>query len=85
MLVNYSKITREEREAMAAVMRAVFALPAETKSKNASDGPSHTYVGPNPIVPYYETMSFVMEDASLAEGAQAFTKLMWPHGNDEFW
>lgn len=83
ILVNYGKITGEEREEMVAAMRSMFDLPAETKRKNASNSPYHTYVAPNPVVPYYEAMSVL--DASLPEGVQAFTDLMWPDGNDKFW
>lgn len=61
----------------------LFALPSEIKVQNINEKPYHGYVGQIPIVPLHEGLG--IDYANTIEGAQAFTNLMWPQGNQSFW
>lgn len=63
--------------------KQLFDLPLETKLLNTSNTPSHGYVGQEPVVPLYEGLG--IEDVTTPLGAQTFTNLMWPSGNEAFW
>ncbi|GFP95366.1 probable 2-oxoglutarate-dependent dioxygenase aop1.2 [Phtheirospermum japonicum] len=60
----------------------LFSLPTEVKVQNINAKPYHGYVGQMPIVPLHEGLG--IDYANTLEGAQSFTKLMWPNGNDSF-
>ncbi|XP_047312425.1 probable 2-oxoglutarate-dependent dioxygenase AOP1 [Impatiens glandulifera] len=60
----------------------LFNLPLETKLKNINGKPYHGYVGQIPIVPLHEGLG--MDYATTLEGAQSFTDIMWPNGNESF-
>ena len=61
----------------------LFDLPVETKNQKISDRPdSLGYVAERPWSPRYESTGF--DSPETLQGAEYFTKLMWPQGNDTF-
>ena len=83
-MVEYDKVSVEEREELFAAMESLFALPVETK-KNIEKLPRSnlTYPGQNPRAPLQQALGIL--DAQDLETARAFTGLMWPDGNHQFW
>ncbi|GKB14735.1 probable 2-oxoglutarate-dependent dioxygenase AOP1 [Tanacetum coccineum] len=63
------------------VMKHLFDLPLETKSKNTSTKMFHGYFGNSPLLPLYESMG--IDDAYNPEQVENFTNLMWPQGNPQ--
>ncbi|GKG40847.1 hypothetical protein Tco_0470059, partial [Tanacetum coccineum] len=61
----------------------VFDLPVEKKVLNTRDAAGHGYLGRSPTMPLFERLS--IENATTPQGAETFTKLMWPSGNPSFW
>jgi len=81
VLVNYDTISSEQKvEKMFSVLPDLFSLPVETKRKNVGTIPYLTYYEPGPS---YQAHG--VEAAELVEKTRAFTQLMWPDGNDDFW
>ncbi|PON89435.1 Isopenicillin N synthase [Trema orientale] len=63
--------------------KEVFDLPKETKMQKTSDSPvSLNYVAPNPTAPLYENIAIY--SPNTLEGAESFTSVMWPKGNNNF-
>lgn len=62
--------------------KQLFDLPLQTKLLNTSNTPTHGYVGQVPAIPLYEGLG--VENATTLQGAQNFTNLMWPSGNQFF-
>ncbi|KAH6800602.1 2-oxoglutarate and oxygenase superfamily protein [Perilla frutescens var. hirtella] len=60
----------------------LFDLPTDIKIKNINEKPYHGYVGQIPIVPLHEGLG--IDYANTLQGAQTFTNLMWPQGNQSF-
>ncbi|KAI3521647.1 hypothetical protein L1887_11119 [Cichorium endivia] len=81
-IAMYDGVSQELHDAIFLASGNLFDLPIEVKVLNTSDTPSHGYVGQEPIVPLYEGLG--IESATTAEGAERFTKLMWPSGNESF-
>ncbi|KAL0415299.1 UNVERIFIED_CONTAM: 2-oxoglutarate-dependent dioxygenase AOP3 [Sesamum latifolium] len=78
----YDKISPQLHKSIFQAADQLFALPTEVKVQNINEKPYHGYVGQMPIVPLHEGLG--IDYATTLEGAQSFTKLMWPHGNDFF-
>ncbi|KAA8541852.1 hypothetical protein F0562_023004 [Nyssa sinensis] len=76
------KVSLELHNAIFRASEELFDLPTEIKVQNTSNTPSHGYVGQEPVIPLYEGLG--IENATTVEGAQKFTNLMWPSGNDFF-
>jgi len=83
ILVNYDGISGDEREGLFAAMRSLFDLPVDAKRRNTDKQSLTTYPGTLPAVPLYEAQG-VMNAADI-DKSEAFTRLMWPQGNDKFW
>lgn len=81
-IAMYDGVSHKLHDAIFLASRDLFDLPTEVKILNTSNTPSHGYVGQEPIVPLYEGLG--IEDATTKEGAERFTKLMWPSGNESF-
>lgn len=81
--VVYDGVPPELRLSMFKAMKILFELPPETKKKNASTKPYFGYVGGHDAVPLYESLG--VEGATELDTARAFSELMWPAGNAEFW
>lgn len=81
-IAMYDGVSQELHDAIFFASKDLFDLPTEVKVQNTSDTPSHGYVGQEPVVPLYEGLG--IENATTAEGAERFTKLMWPSGNQSF-
>ncbi|XP_023729457.1 probable 2-oxoglutarate-dependent dioxygenase AOP1 [Lactuca sativa] len=81
-IAMYDGVSQELHDSIFLASQDLFDLPIETKVLNTSDTPSHGYVGKEPIVPLYEGLG--IEDATTTKGAERFTKLMWPYGNESF-
>lgn len=79
----YDKISPQLHKAIFQAADELFDLPTEVKIQNINEKPYHGYVGQMPIVPLHEGLG--IDYATTLEGAQSFTKLMWPNGNDSFW
>ncbi|KAJ0976149.1 hypothetical protein J5N97_018114 [Dioscorea zingiberensis] len=58
-------------------MQQLFNLPHETKLKNSTPKPYYTYLN----TATYETLAVI--NSSPPEELRAFTRLMWPNGNDD--
>ncbi|KAL2486252.1 2-oxoglutarate (2OG) and Fe(II)-dependent oxygenase superfamily protein [Abeliophyllum distichum] len=78
----YDKISPKLEKAIFHAADELFDLPTEVKIQNINEKPYHGYVGQMPIVPLHEGLG--IDYATTLEGAQSFTKLMWPNGNDSF-
>lgn len=82
LLVKYDAISNDDRQRLYEAMHRLFSLPPETKRRSATVNDTRSmYRGGYSFVPLYE--SFTVTDASHRENVEAFTKLMWPEGNDE--
>ncbi|XP_043700356.1 probable 2-oxoglutarate-dependent dioxygenase AOP1 [Telopea speciosissima] len=81
-MVGYDGIPTELREEMFMAMKDLFDLPVETKQKNSNPQPTRGYRGNSGVAPLYESLG--VDDAHCLDPAQAFTQLMWPHGNPAF-
>lgn len=82
-IAMYDGVSQQLHDAIFIASQELFDLPTEVKILNISDTPSHGYVGQIPVVPLYEGLG--IENATTTEGAEKFTKLMWPSGNQSFW
>ncbi|KAJ0680204.1 putative oxoglutarate/iron-dependent dioxygenase, non-heme dioxygenase domain-containing protein [Helianthus annuus] len=78
----YDGVSRELREATFLLSKELFNLPTEIKALNITETPYHGYIGQEALVPLYETLG--IEDVTTTQGADSFTKLMWPSGNKSF-
>ncbi|KAJ0680201.1 putative oxoglutarate/iron-dependent dioxygenase, non-heme dioxygenase domain-containing protein [Helianthus annuus] len=78
----YDGVASELRDATFLASQELFSLPTEVKAKNISDTPYNAYIGNLPMAPLYESLG--IENANTTEGAETFTKLMWPSGNQSF-
>ncbi|KAL5824949.1 hypothetical protein ACOSQ3_021012 [Xanthoceras sorbifolium] len=80
----YDGVALELHDAMFSAVEKLFDLPLEIKKKNTSEKPYFGYVGRHqPFIPaLYEGMG--IDFANTLEGAQNFSSIMWPHGNDSF-
>ncbi|XP_028779359.1 probable inactive 2-oxoglutarate-dependent dioxygenase AOP2 [Neltuma alba] len=78
LLHNRGSLIRLQEEMLTA-MKALFDLPEETKMKHTSPKPYRSYHANCPVIPLCQ--SFGVDDAPLPHIAQAFTRLMWPHGD----
>ncbi|XP_028779322.1 2-oxoglutarate-dependent dioxygenase AOP2 [Neltuma alba] len=81
LLHNRGSLIRLQEEMLTA-MKALFDLPEETKMKHTSPKPYRSYHANCPVIPLCQ--SFGVDDAPLPHIAQAFTRLMWPHGDPTF-
>ncbi|XP_047324742.1 probable 2-oxoglutarate-dependent dioxygenase AOP1 [Impatiens glandulifera] len=81
-VANYSRVSSDLHNDIFQASKQLFDLPRETRMKNTSTTPSHGYVGQVPLIPLYEGLG--IEDSTLLEAAQDFTRLMWPDGNQFF-
>lgn len=79
----YDKISPQLHKSIFQAADDLFDLPTEAKIQNKNEKPYHGYVGQMPIVPLHEGLG--IDYATTLEGAQSFTNLMWPNGNDSFW
>lgn len=64
------------------VVDDLFDLPLETKKQSTSDRPFHSYFGQYSFIPLYESLG--IDNPTTLEGAQHFTNIMWPQGNNHF-
>ncbi|KAI3789693.1 hypothetical protein L2E82_02496 [Cichorium intybus] len=78
----YNGVSTKLEESVFKAADELFDLPTETKIKNIVSKPYHGYVGQMPIVPLHEGLG--IDYATDHEGAQSFTNLMWPNGNQSF-
>ncbi|XP_047332030.1 probable 2-oxoglutarate-dependent dioxygenase AOP1 [Impatiens glandulifera] len=78
----FPKIPLDLRKQMFSSLEELFDLPLQTKFKNFSEKPYHGYIGPNPLVPLYESMG--IEGANMVDNVDEFTRVMWPEGNTTF-
>ncbi|XP_052180933.1 probable 2-oxoglutarate-dependent dioxygenase AOP1 [Diospyros lotus] len=78
----FDKVSPELDKAIFSAADELFDLPTETKIKNINEKPYHGYVGQMSIVPLHEGLG--IDYATTLHGAQNFTHLMWPSGNDSF-
>ncbi|XP_048424839.1 probable 2-oxoglutarate-dependent dioxygenase AOP1 [Pyrus x bretschneideri] len=78
----YKKDTLETRNSIFSAMKDLCDLPFETKTQETSDKPLHSYFPPSPIFPH--DFSTGIESPETVEGAQKFTSIMWPAGNERF-
>ncbi|KAL3631837.1 hypothetical protein CASFOL_024821 [Castilleja foliolosa] len=78
----FGKISPQLNKSIFEAANDLFGLPTEVKVQNINEKPYHGYVGQMPIVPLHEGLG--IDYADTLEGAQSFTKLMWPNGNDSF-
>ncbi|KAF5758178.1 putative oxoglutarate/iron-dependent dioxygenase, non-heme dioxygenase domain-containing protein [Helianthus annuus] len=78
----YDGVSSELRDATFLASQELFNLPTEVKALNITKTPYNGYIGQQPMVPLYESLG--IEDVNTKEGAESFTKLMWPSGNQSF-
>ncbi|PON71241.1 Oxoglutarate/iron-dependent dioxygenase [Parasponia andersonii] len=78
----YDKIPTQVYDSAFLAAQELFDLPTETKIQKTSEIPGPNYVGQNFNLSMYE--SLVLDEPSTFEGAESFTKIMWPMGNDNF-
>ncbi|XP_062017853.1 deoxypodophyllotoxin synthase-like [Rosa rugosa] len=78
----YNKVPMELHNSTISLLEDLFNLPLETKMQNTSDRPYHSYIGQYSFLPLYESLG--VDNPTTLEGAQRFTSIMWPEGNDKF-
>ncbi|PRQ50795.1 putative oxoglutarate/iron-dependent dioxygenase, non-heme dioxygenase domain-containing protein [Rosa chinensis] len=78
----YNKVPLELHNSTFSLLEDLFNLPLEIKMQNTSDRPYHSYFGQYSFLPLYESLG--VDNPTTLEGAQRFTSIMWPEGNDEF-
>eukprot|EP01018_Ginkgo_biloba_P035698 Gb_26940 [translate_table: standard] len=64
------------------VCRELVRLPRHTKEKNVSASKFHGYLGPTPLLPFYESLGIA--GVPFPEAIQNFSDQIWPHGNPNF-
>lgn len=79
---SFDKISPQLPDAVFSAADELFDLPIEIKVQNINEKPYHGYVGQIPFVPLHEGLG--IDYATTLVGAQSFTKLMWPNGNNSF-
>lgn len=80
--VVWPEIPTQLHNSIFAVVDDLFELPLETKKQSTSDRPFHSYFGQYSFIPLYESLG--IDNPTTLEGAQHFTNIMWPTGNDHF-
>ncbi|KAI3716302.1 hypothetical protein L6452_23540 [Arctium lappa] len=78
---SFHNISSELRTSLFDSFQQLFDLPMETKLKNRSMKPFHGYIGQFPTLPLYESMG--IDDATILEKTESFTKIFWPEGKPE--
>ncbi|KAB2616530.1 2-oxoglutarate-dependent dioxygenase AOP3-like [Pyrus ussuriensis x Pyrus communis] len=78
----YKNDTLETQNSFFSALKDLCDLPLETKMQKTSDKPLHGYFARNPLFPH--DFSTGIENPETAEGAQNFTSIMWPEGNERF-
>ncbi|XP_042484330.1 probable 2-oxoglutarate-dependent dioxygenase AOP1 [Macadamia integrifolia] len=81
-MVGYDEVSKELHEEMFMAMKDLFDLPVETKQKNTNPQPYRGYIANLELVPLFESLG--IDNAPSLDETQAFTQLMWPHGNPIF-
>ncbi|XVE68736.1 hypothetical protein DITRI_Ditri09bG0093300 [Diplodiscus trichospermus] len=79
---KFEQVPRELRDSVFATAGELFDLPTEVKKRNTSTKPLFGYIGQHSYLPLYETLA--IENPTTLDGAQSFTNIMWPSGNDRF-
>lgn len=79
----YDLIPKKLRDDLFNELEQLFDLPTETKAKHTSEMSLFGYTGKLPHLKDFEGIR-LNETANL-ENVLSFSKLMWPHGNDNFW
>ena len=80
---TYDGVSMDLHNKVFEVIKPMFELPMEVKTKNTSNIPYHGYYRPGPILPLLD--SFGIDDATALEKTRNFTHLLWPHGNQNLW
>lgn len=78
----YDKVEPQLHNSIFTAAEELFALPIETKRQKTSDRPWSNYVGQNPLIPLYESAG--LDNPTIYEASESFTRTMWPQGNDIF-
>ncbi|KAG6425978.1 hypothetical protein SASPL_110190 [Salvia splendens] len=78
----YDKISPQLHKSIFKATQDLLDLPLQTKIQNINEKPYHGYMGQIPIAPLHEALG--IDYADTLEGAQSFTTLMWPQGNQSF-
>ncbi|CAA0842718.1 2-oxoglutarate (2OG) and Fe(II)-dependent oxygenase superfamily protein [Striga hermonthica] len=82
-LAQYKDVSYELDRQVFLVLKELFDLPLETKTRNTSDLVFYGYVGQLPHAPLHESMG--IPEATTIDAVQSFTNLMWPSsGNKSF-
>ncbi|OMP00181.1 Oxoglutarate/iron-dependent dioxygenase [Corchorus olitorius] len=79
---KFDKVPLQLHETVFSAVGELFDLPTEVKLRNKSNKPYFGYFGQFKSLPLYESMA--IDNPTALEGAQSFTNLMWPAGNDRF-
>ncbi|XVE68737.1 hypothetical protein DITRI_Ditri09bG0093400 [Diplodiscus trichospermus] len=79
---KFDKVPRQLRDSVFATARELFDLPTEVKMRNTSSKPFFEYFGQYKSLPLYESLA--IDNPTTLDGAQSFTNIMWPAGNDRF-
>eukprot|EP01018_Ginkgo_biloba_P035546 Gb_41080 [translate_table: standard] len=64
------------------VWRELVRLPKHTKEKNVSSSLFYGYLGPDSLLPFYESLGIA--GVPRPEAIQHFSDQIWPHGNPNF-
>ncbi|KAI3674568.1 hypothetical protein L2E82_52172 [Cichorium intybus] len=83
-IAMYDGVSQELEDRIFLASQELFNPPTEVKVLNPSDTdtPYNGYIGQIPAMPLYESLG--IENATTTEGAEKFTKHMWPSGNESF-
>lgn len=82
-IAHYDNVSSELDKQVFDVLKELFDLPLETKTRNTSDLVFYGYVGQLPHAPLHESMG--IPEATTIDAVQSFTNLMWRSGNKKFW
>ncbi|XP_008227261.1 PREDICTED: probable inactive 2-oxoglutarate-dependent dioxygenase AOP2 [Prunus mume] len=81
-VAQYDQISAELLNNMFGQAKDLFEVPKENKVKNVGDEPYRGHMGPNPLLPLYE--SLCIDNVTYPQETQKFKNLMWPEGKDNF-
>ncbi|BFG30132.1 hypothetical protein CerSpe_164060 [Prunus speciosa] len=81
-VAQYEQISGELLNSIFAQAKDLFEVPKENKVKNVGEEPYRGHMGPNPLLPLYE--SLCIDNVTSPQETQKFKNLMWPEGKTNF-
>ncbi|PRQ41254.1 putative oxoglutarate/iron-dependent dioxygenase, non-heme dioxygenase domain-containing protein [Rosa chinensis] len=78
----YQQVSPQLMDNIFGQSRDLFEVPLENKVRNTSEEPYRGYIGPNQLMPLYESVA--IDNVTSPQETQKFRDLMWPYGKTNF-